>query len=388
MKKILYLHQHFKTNISNGGTRSYEFAKYLADNKYDINIITGTEQNTIHSDNNFTVFSTNTKYDNTMSKYRRILSFIGYNIKAIIKGLRLKDLDIIFATSTPLTIGFPAVLISKIRRKKLIFEVRDVWPDVPIELGYINNKLLIWILKKFESWIYKHSDQIIVLSTGMLNNLINKGIESRKITVIENFSNLYLYENKEVSPTNHNAENKFICIHPGTMGHVNGLDFILDVAKIINKTEKDVVFLLIGEGNRKSHLKDRVEEENISNVVIQDALPKNEVVGIIKQSDVGIMCVDNQYKILEDNSANKFFDFLAAGLPILTNYGGWQKEILEGKKVGKSNMTSESMADTILNIKKDSKLRKKMGVNSRLLAEESFSDTIAKEKLLKVINKL
>src|SRR5699024_7667649 len=360
MKKILYLHQHFKTNISNGGTRSYEFAKYLADNKYDINIITGTEQNTIHSDNNFTVFSTNTKYDNTMSKYRRILSFIGYNIKAIIKGLRLKDLDIIFATSTPLTIGFPAVLISKIRRKKLIFEVRDVWPDVPIELGYINNKLLIWILKKFESWIYKHSDQIIVLSTGMLNNLINKGIESRKITVIENFSNLYLYENKEVSPTNHNAENKFICIHPGTMGHVNGLDFILDVAKIINKTEKDVVFLLIGEGNRKSHLKDRVEEENISNVVIQDALPKNEVVGIIKQSDVGIMCVDNQYKILEDNSANKFFDFLAAGLPILTNYGGWQKEILEGKKVGKSNMTSESMADTILNIKKDSKLRKKM----------------------------
>ncbi|ASN04226.1 glycosyltransferase family 4 protein [Virgibacillus necropolis] len=388
MKKVLYLHQYFQTNSSSGGTRSYEFAKYLSDNNNDINIITGTEQSTDENNDNFTVISTNTKYNNKMSKWRRILSFVSYIIKAIIKGLQLKNLDIIYATSTPLTIGFPAVFLSKVKRKKLLFEVRDVWPDVPIELGYINNKVIIKALKRFELWIYKNSDHIIVLSTGMRSNLINKGVSPNKITVIENFSNLYLYDKEELEFSNFDIDNKFTCIHPGTMGHVNGLDFILDVAKKVNEIDKEIVFLLIGEGNRKPHLINRVENENISNVKIKDALPKNEIVNIIKQSDIGIMSVDNKYKILEDNSANKFFDFLASGLPILINYGGWQKDILENKKAGRSDITPESMANSILEIKHNIYLKKEIGNNSRLLAEEKFSDLIAKEKLLNIINEI
>ncbi|UJF34580.1 glycosyltransferase family 4 protein [Paenibacillus hexagrammi] len=379
--KILYLHQYFTTNSSSGGTRSYEFSKYLAENGLSVYIITGTEVDKTSNDvdENMYLYSTNTKYNNKMSKWRRIFSFLEYNLKALIKGLNFKGIDVIFATSTPLTIGLPAILISKIKRKKLIFEVRDVWPDIPIELGYITNKLIIKLLKKYELWIYNNARHIIVLSNGMYENLLNKGIKSNKISVIENMSNLYLYDKASNVEKDDFLKNKFVCIHPGTMGHVNGLDFLLDVAKITISFDDDIVFLLVGDGKYKTHLEQRIMDENLSNVIIKNSLPKNEIVKVIKSSDVGIMCVDNKYKILEDNSANKFFDFLAAGLPVLINYSGWQKEILEYTNSGKSDVTPDRMAKTIFNLKCNEDLRKVMAINSRKLAEEKYSDIIAKK---------
>lgn len=387
--KVIYLHQYFQTNSSNGGTRSYEFASFLSQNNINVNVITGTKiRDDFKNSKYFNVFSTNTEYNNKMAKWRRILAFLDYNFKAFFKGLQAKDIDIVFATSTPLTIGLPAVLISKIKHKKLIFEVRDVWPDIPIELGYINNKLIIKLLKAFELWIYNNSKHIIVLSKGMYENLIAKGIDRNRMTIIENMSNLYLYDDMQNAEKDRYLENKFVCIHPGTMGHVNGLDFILDVAKKINSVDKDIVFLLVGEGNRKDYLKRRVTDENLTNVIIKDSLPKKEIVNVIKSSDIGIMCVDNKYKILEDNSANKFFDFLAGGLPVLINYGGWQKEVIEKNNCGKSDLEPDKMADTIIKLKNDNKLRQEIEKNSRNLAEDRYSDIIAKQKLLNIIKNI
>lgn len=383
---LLYLHQYFQTNNTAGGTRSFEFAKYLSEKGVRVSVITGTElDKNFISKNNFYVYSTHTKYSNSMTKWKRILAFLNYSIKALVKGLKIKNLDIIFATSTPLTVGLPAVLISKLRRKKLIFEVRDVWPDVPIELGYIKSKLIIKLLKAFELWIYRNSEHIIVLSEGMYNNLIAKGINKNKITIIENMAILYLYDEVKGIYKPSYLEDKFVCIHPGTMGDVNGLDFILDVAKYTLEFDKDIIFLLIGDGKRKEHLKERVKQEKLTNVIIKNPIPKKEILKIIKTSDIGIMCVDNKYKILEDNSANKFFDFLAAGLPVLINYEGWQKEILEKNKCGESHLVPESMATTIIKLKNDNKLRKEMGKNSRILAEKKYSDILAKQKLFNVI---
>src|SRR5699024_3317454 len=304
MKKIIYLHQYFKTNAGAGGTRSFEFATYLSQHGYDVTLITGTGTSQ-RINNNLYVDSTQTRYSNTMGKIRRIFSFLSFVFKSFIKGLKCKDSEVVFATSTPLTIGIPAVLLAKIKRIPLVFEVRDVWPDVPIELGYIKNTFLIKLLKKFEMWIYKNSKYIIVLSKGMEQNLLAKGIESSKISVIENFSNLDLYN--KASPKR-NEYDKFLCIHPGTMGVVNGLDFILDVAKIIKERDNEIKFLLVGEGNQKERLLNRVRDEKITNVEIKSSLPKKEIVNVINDASLGFMCVDNKYKILEDNSANKFFD--------------------------------------------------------------------------------
>ncbi|GKZ04401.1 glycosyltransferase WbuB [Paraclostridium bifermentans] len=384
--KVLYLHQYFQTNKSAGGTRSYEFSKHLAKKGYEVSIITGNEVVDEAIDENIKIYSTKTKYSNKMGFVKRITSFFDYIYKSINIGIKIKDIDVVFATSTPLTIGIPGYILSKVKKAKFIFEVRDVWPDVPIELGFIKNKLVIHLLKNFEKFIYKKADQIITLSPGMYDNLVKKGVDESKLSMITNLSNIYLYENikniesikSEIGLNN----DKFTCIHPGAMGFVNGLDYVLDVAKETIKVDKDIEFILIGEGKEKEHLIERKEKENLYNVKILDSLPKEKVVRLIKSSDIGIMCV-RDYKILEDNSANKFFDFLAAGLPIMINYGGWQKKALESNECGYSCKYSNpiEMAKKILYLKQNREELSKMKINSTNLAKCEYSTDRCLQKL-------
>jgi glycosyltransferase involved in cell wall biosynthesis len=386
--KILYLHQYFNTNENSGGTRSYEFSNELTKAGHEVVVITGkkTDQSSIKNER-LKVISTNTKYSNDMGFLRRVLSFFHYILFSIILSLKVKNIDVVFATSTPITIGVPGYIISKLKRAKFIFEVRDVWPDVPIELGFINNKALIYLLKKYELFIYKHADYIIALSKGMKNNILSKGNFKNKLSVITNLANLEMYNNIEIDEKkikkNYGLENKFICIHPGTMGFVNGLDFILDTANYTKEIE-EVHYLLIGSGKEKDKLKTRVKKENLKNVTIADPLPKKDIIKVIKASDLGLMVVRNDFKILEDNSANKFFDFLAAGLPILINYEGWQKETLENNEAGFSTLTSKEMADKIIYLNNNRTLRDNIAKNSKDIAEK-YSKKNACNKLLDII---
>lgn len=389
--KILYLHQYFNTNESSGGTRSYEFSNELTKAGHEVVVITGKDIETSSINNEkLKILSTNTEYSNKMGFLRRVLAFFHYIFFAIKLSLKVKDIDVVFATSTPITIGVPGYIVSKLKKAKFIFEVRDVWPDVPIELGFINNKILIYLLKKYELFIYKQADYIIALSKGMKRNILSKGDFKNKLSVITNLANLEIYNNIEINKErikeNYGLENKFICIHPGTMGFVNGLDFILDTANL-TKDNKEIHYLLIGSGKEKGKLQTRVEKENMNNVTIADSLPKKDIIKVIKASDLGLMVVRNEFKILEDNSANKFFDFLAAGLPILINYEGWQKETIENNEAGFSTLTPKEMAEKIVSLKDDRILRDNMEKNSKEIAGK-FSKKSACNELLNIIENI
>lgn len=381
--KVLYIHQYFKVN--SGGTRSYEFSKYLTSQNHSVTMITGTEINNQEVEN-IKVKSTRTKYHQSFTFMQRIISFIHFMIKSTLIGLKEKNIDVIYATSTPLTVGIPTLLISKLKRKKYVFEVRDVWPDVPIEMGFIKSKLLQNILFKLEKIIYKHAEHIVVLSEGMKRNLLRKGVNKEKITVITNLSMNQYYDEIDVKLRDFYRD-KLLCIHPGTMGKVNGLDFILDVAETYN--DDDIVYLLIGEGNQKERLKERIEQSNIKNVIIQDALPKDQVMKLIKQSDVGIMIVDN-YKILEDNSANKFFDFLAAGLPVVLNYEGWQKQVLERNNAGRgfNYRNKKEFYNYLVELKNNPEKRKLIGNNAKRLAIEKYDSLVLSKKMESVLTQV
>ncbi len=379
--RIIYIHQYFKPNE---GVRSFEFIKHLTAKGHKVCVITAESIPEGFSMENLEVVSTNTKYSNHMSKMQRIMSFAKFMVKGTLKGLRVKKPDVVYATSTPLTVGFPAVIIKKLKRCKMVFEVRDVWPDIPIEMGFITSKPVIAILKFGERLIYKNAAHIIPLSKGMYENILRKGVPEEKLTTIENIANLYLYSDIDTITENRKKE-PFLCIHPGTMGIVNGLDFVLDTAKLVAEKDSDIRFLLVGEGNRKEALKKRVIEEHITNVDIRDGVPKREVASLTERASVGFMCVDTKYKILEDNSANKFFDFLAAGLPTVINYGGWQKEVLEKQQCGFSELTPEKMAERILWIKNNPDIAEAYAKNCKKTAE-IYSRDEATRKLDAVIN--
>lgn len=381
--RILYLHQYFQVN--SGGTRSYVFSKYLVQSGHQVTMVTGNKIGSKNIDG-ICIKSTKTKYNHNFSFFRRIISFIHFMIKSTLIGIKEKNIDIIFATSTPLTIGIPAIIISKLRRKKFIFEVRDVWPDVPIELGIIKSRLLQKTLFLFEKYIYKNAAHIIVLSKGMEQNLIKKGVSPKKISVITNMSMNDYYDSINIDKRK-KYKDKLVCIHPGTMGIVNGLDFILDVAK--QYYDNDILYLLIGEGNQKHKLINRIQVEDIKNVIIQDSVPKNEVIKKIKQADVGIMTVAD-YPILKDNSANKFFDYLAAGLPVLINYSGWQKDVLDKFNAGKSfnYHDKEGFYKFLVKFKNDRQLLTDFSNNAKKLALEKYDSDMLAQQFEEVLKKV
>src|SRR5690625_4937567 len=161
--KIIYLHQYFNTPEMSGGTRSYEMARRLVAAGHDVHMITSWRQPDPARKNWFTTIEEGIKvhwlpvpYSNHMSYQERIKAFFRFAFQAGNKAKALQG-DIVFATSTPLTIAIPAISASKKHRIPMVFEVRDLWPELPVAIGAIRNPALIWMAKKLELWAYKHS---------------------------------------------------------------------------------------------------------------------------------------------------------------------------------------------------------------------------------------
>jgi len=176
---------------------------------------------------------------------------------------------------------------------------------------------------------------------------------------------------------------KIVVVHPGAMGQVNGLGGVLDAAPCLAKLAPEVLVALVGDGRERKEIESRVAEERLDNVLFQNPVPKREMPRLLAASDIGLMTV-LPVPALFANSANKFFDFLAAGLPVVMNYGGWKAKLLRENKCGLASKPgdAEGLAIAIAQLAADEKLRQRMGDNARRLAEERFSrDDLARQLL-------
>jgi len=180
--KIIYLHQYFNTPEMSGGVRSYDIAKHLVDNDHTVEMVTTNRSSSnsgdwkISNEDGINVHWLSLFYSNKLSYFKRLLAFFSFAYHAAKKGSKLQG-DVIFATSTPLTIAIPALYISWKKSIPMVFEVRDLWPDVPIAVGAIKNPIVKYLAKLLESYTYKKSKAVIALSDGMKDGVIKAGCE-------------------------------------------------------------------------------------------------------------------------------------------------------------------------------------------------------------------
>ena len=392
---ILYIHQHFATPAGSTGTRSYEFARRWVKAGHKITLITGYydigglqvdktlyQKQTIEGIN---VVVVGTKYSNKQSYLRRITSFLSFCLLSIYAGMRTKGVDVIYASSTPLTVGIPAMVIKWVKRVPFIFEVRDQWPEIPIELNIITNSLLIKILLWLEKTIYKNCSSIITLSPGQADGIRAVLTEEKPITVIPNSCDIDIFRPDIDGSTvrqRRGWKDKLVLLHAGAMGKVNGLDFVIDAAERL-KDHSDIIFALIGDGNQKSFLEGRVKELGLTNVEILSSVPKGELSDFYAAADIGLVIIGN-FPIIEHNCANKFFDSLSAGKPVLLNYSGWQRKILEGNEAGFGCdlCNLDQFVEKVLYLNSHSRQVEQMGQNARRVAVKNFNrDDLAKQAL-------
>ncbi|WP_177168811.1 glycosyltransferase family 4 protein [Thalassotalea agarivorans] len=332
-------------------------------------------------------------YSNEMSFTQRLKAFILFAYHSYKKSAETKA-DIVFATSTPLTIALPAVLASKKRKIPLVFEVRDLWPEAPIAIGALKHPILIWLAKKLEAWAYKHSTQIIALSPGMSEGV--KAVDSRaKVTTIPNAADIKLFESFTDTLPNFiteepSLERRKILTYTGTFGEVNNLTYLINLAEQLKAIDSNVAIVLIGKGKERGYLEKLALDKQVLNeyFYIFNPVQKRELADVLKHSDMMISTV-KPIPELWKNSANKFFDALAAGKPIAINHGGWQADLIQNEKLGivLSSNKPEDAAHLLHDSMNDKDLLKALGNNAKRLAVDKFSRDILFEKFHQALKK-
>jgi glycosyltransferase involved in cell wall biosynthesis len=396
---ILYIHQYFTTPLGITGTRSYEFARRWVAKGHKVTMLTSTaaltSKDLAQAQGRFfkrftvdgiNVLATTVPYRQQMGVFKRCLSFLAFLLLATVITLFVKKVDIVYATSTPLTIGIPALAARWFRRKKFVFEVRDQWPESVTQVGTIKNRLLIGILSWFERLIYKNASAIIAVSDDMAEGIREVAGPNKPIYAVPNGADLDLFrpdiDGSQIRQKK-NWGDKLVFLHTGAMGKVNSLDFVIDAAWKL-KESRDILFVLIGQGSRKNVLENRVKELGLTNVEIMPSVPKEQLPPILAAADVAIAIIGNFLIIEKHASLNKFYDGLAAGKPLLLNYYGWQGKLLEERNAGFGCKLCDvdDFVEKVLYINSHRDLLAKMGKNSRRLAEEKFDrDKLAQQAL-------
>jgi len=395
---ILYIHQYFATPFGTTGTRSYEFANRWVKAGHNVVMLTTVaqlcKQDLQNAKGRFIkqaiidgidVRAINLPYNQKMGFIKRGLSFIGFVLIASVYVLFVKRPDVIYATSTPLTVGIPALAARWFKRIPFVFEVRDQWPEIPIELGIIKNKVLIKILLWLEKTIYKNSSVIVALSPGQAEGIKKVYNKSKIIEVIPNSCDLELFR-PDIDGSHirakYNWNRKLVFLHAGAMGKVNGLQFVIDAAEKL-RGNPEIMFVLIGQGNQKPVLENRAKNLGLTNVQILGSVHKYQLPQIFAAADIGLVIIGN-YPIVEHNSANKFFDSLSAGKPVLLNYSGWQRKILEENGAGFACdlCNLDEFVEKVLYINSHRDQLNEMGQNARRVAIEKFDrDNLAMQAL-------
>jgi glycosyltransferase involved in cell wall biosynthesis len=400
---ILYIHQYFATPLGATGTRSYEFARRWVASGHKVTMLTSTavlaKEDLVHARGwffkRFTVEGINVlamtvPYRQQMGVFKRCLSFLAFQFLATFITIFTPRVDIIYATSPPLTIGIPALAWKWFRHKKFVFEVRDQWPEAVVEVGAIKNIFVIKLLFGLEKLIYKNASALIAVSNGMAEGVREVAGQNKTVHVVPNSSDLNLFspdiDGREIR-RDRNWNNKLVLIHAGAMGKVNRLDFVINAALKL-KEHHDILFVLLGRGSQKDALENSIRDFGLTNVEIISAIPKTQLPVYLAAADVAL--VIGSLKIHEKQaSANKFYDGLAAGKPMLLNYYGWQGKLLEERDAGFGCklFDLDEFVEKVLYFNSHRAELAKMGASSRLLAEERFNrDELAQKALDAIIH--
>lgn len=395
---ILYIHQYFKTPAEPGATRSYWIARKFIERGHKVIMICSTDgvkhKAGIEIQDGIEVHYVINPYNNYMSAPRKVWAFVRFIALAIKEAKKQKDIDLMYATSTPLTVGYIALRLKAAKGWPYVFEVRDLWPEFPIQIGAIRNKIAIKYLRNLESKIYRKSEHVVALSPGMQEGVLAADTPVEKTSMIPNMSkpdNFYPHEPDAATIEKFGLDmSKFNVIHFGSMGRANGLEYIIEAARCCKeKGNKDILFLFAGAGATEPILKSLCEKYQLDNVKFLGYHNMATVIELVNCCGASITSFKN-LPILKTNSPNKLFDSLSAGKPIIVNSAGWTKDMVEQGNCGfyVDPEKPEELADKLIEVKDNKELLGTWGKNARKLSIEKYDRNILTAQVADVVEKV
>jgi glycosyltransferase involved in cell wall biosynthesis len=384
---ILYIHQHFSTPRGAAGIRSYEMARRLLHHGHKVTMVcgsygigaTGLDGPFVGSMRRGTVdgidvIEFDLTYSNHDSLLKRGSTFLRYAWGSLRIALT-ERYDVIFATTTPLTAGIPGIAARWLRRKPFVFEVRDLWPELPRAMGF-TNPLVLAGMSVLEWASYRSADRCVALAPGIAQGIARVGVRESSIATIPNGCDIGIFRADTASWRPDGVrDSDLLAIFTGTHGIANGLGAVLDGARVLQaRGRDDIKIALVGDGKLKPDLQARAEREQLRNLIFHPPVNKEKLAGLMAGADLGLQILANLPAFYYGTSPNKFFDYIAAGLPVLNNYPGWLADMIGENDCGFaiSPDDPEAFADALEAAAADRAELKEKGRRGAAFAEREF----------------
>lgn len=386
--KILYIHQYFNKPGQSAALRSYYLGRALINAGHTVELITAYNGSVYYQENvnGIRVHYLPVAYDSTYGFAQRIISFLKFTWQGIRLAWRIKHIDLCYATSTPLTVGIIPLILKHFKQIPFYFEVRDLWPEAPVQMGIIRNKLLIKLLYFFEKYIYRQADKIITLSPG-----IEKGVLRHKpaqaVAMIPNIANTSFFTTQ--SPARSHFQDTFNIGYFGAIGQANQLKFLLNIAHACQKQNLlQIRFYIAGHGAEAEKLKNSVQALELNNVTWLGKLNRLQVRDYLAIAHATYTSFAF-YPVLETNSPNKFFDSLAAGKLTIVNTKGWLTDLVQQHNCGfyADPFQPDEFIKQILPFLHHPVMLQRAQQHARKLAETTFSEQVLTRQFVTLFSK-
>ncbi len=398
--RVLYLHQYFVAPDRAGGTRSYELARRLVAKGHEVTLVTSSALMPEHGGgrveteiDGIRLVVLPVPYRSEMSYARRTASFAEFAARASRTAMSC-PCDVVYASSTPLTVALPGLAASRRQRVPLVFEVRDLWPDLPIAMGALRNPLLRGAAQLLERVAYRGSAEVVALSPGMARSIAQRGVSERQITVIPNGCDIEAFEvdrgDAEAYVRRMFPGEGPLVVYAGSLGAINDAGWLVDVAEQMQHVNPRVRFAWVGGGPDHGRVLERARASGLldRSLFLRPPIPKREVPLLLGGADLATSLF-LPLEEMQNNSANKFFDALASGLPVAINYGGWQADLLRDSGAGLVLERSDpgASARAIAAALSDAQWRRTASAAARGLARARFDRDALADQLAAVLQR-
>lgn len=397
---ILFLTDNFPPEGNAPATRTYEHAIHWVKSGHDVTVITCAPnfpegkvfdgfKNKFYDVSNvdgIKVVRVKTYITANEGFLRRTLDYISFMISGFIAGLFQGKPDIIIATSPQFFCACAGWALSIVKRKPFVFELRDIWPASITAVGVMKNGFALRLLEKIEMFLYRRADAIVAVTYAFKRELIKRGINASKISVVRNGVDLSQYapvNRKDIELANkYQLDGKFVAGYVGTHGMAHGLEYIVEVAERL-KDYDEIRIVFAGGGATRQKVVDLVHSKNLSNVVLIERQSKEMMPKIWSLCDVALVPLINN-PLFKTVIPSKIFECMGMGIPtIISAPKGEATSIIESTGSGLV-VESESVDDicsSIIKLYSDQILYRKISEASLMAAPDFNRENMAHNML-------
>jgi glycosyltransferase involved in cell wall biosynthesis len=401
---FLLIHQSFATPDEPGGTRHFELARGAVERGHEFTVI-GSEVSYLTGQS--TSATSLSETDSTIEGVRvvraftpptfggsftgRLFSFIGFGVSSMIKACRVGKVDVVIGTSPPIFQAVSAWLVSAMRRRPFLLEVRDLWPEFVIDMGLLKNWFLIRASRGLERFLYARADHILVNSPAYVDYLTKKGIEPDKITLLPNGVDPTMFDPSSDGNgvrASLKLDHKFVIVYAGAIGPANDLDLLLAAAEQLEPDSR-ICFLIVGDGKERKRLQTAANARKLANILFAGAQPKREMRRFLASADACVAVLQN-IPMFRMTYPNKVFDYMAAGRPVVLAIDGVIREVVEmaGAGIYIEPGDAKSLADAIRFLACHESEREQMSRNGRSFVEKHFNRSKQSQQFVELLQRL